>query len=387
MAQRNIKKTTEEFIMEAQQVHGNKYEYFKVNYINNKKPVTIICPIHGEFEQSPIRHLKGRGCHKCAKERIANARKGKPQMLSQTEYLDRCISKYGNRYTYEKMEYKGMHHQLIVTCRKHGEFTTEAYSFLHDEQDCPLCKREKMTKNTDEFIKEAKAVWGDKYDYSKTEYINSNSNITIICPVHGEYTQIARSHLLYGCKKCYWDKQKLTQESFINKCKKIHHDEYDYSKVEYKGSSYPITIICHNKDRFGVEHGEFRQSASHHLYSAARCPRCIESEIESTIRWFLNENNINFEQYKSFKWLNRLSLDFYLPDYNIAIECQGMQHFKPIGYFGGQRQYDKQVKNDIIKRQLCENNNIKMLYYSNLGIDYPYQVYEDLEELLKEIKK
>ena len=102
MAQRNIKKTTEEFIMEAQQVHGNKYEYFKVNYINNKKPVTIICPIHGEFEQSPIRHLKGRGCHKCAKERIANARKGKPQMLSQTEYLDRCISKYGNRYTYEK---------------------------------------------------------------------------------------------------------------------------------------------------------------------------------------------------------------------------------------------------------------------------------------------
>lgn len=148
MAQRNIKKTTEEFIMEAQQVHGNKYEYFKVNYINNKKPVTIICPIHGEFEQSPIRHLKGRGCHKCAKERIANARKGKPQMLSQTEYLDRCISKYGNRYTYEKMEYKGMHHRLIVTCRKHGEFTTEAYSFLHDEQDCPLCKREKMTKKT-----------------------------------------------------------------------------------------------------------------------------------------------------------------------------------------------------------------------------------------------
>ena len=142
----------------------------------------------------------------------------------------------------------------------------------------------------------------------------------------------------------------------------------------------PVTIIC-------PIHGEFRQSASHHLYSATRCPRCIESEIESTIRWFLNENNINFEQYKSFKWLNRLSLDFYLPDYNIAIECQGMQHFKPIGYFGGQRQHDKQVKNDIIKRQLCENNNIKMLYYSNLGIDYPYQVYEDLEELLKEIKK
>ena len=106
----------------------------------------------------------------------------------------------------------------------------------------------------------------------------------------------------------------------------------------------PVTIIC-------PIHGEFRQSASHHLYSATRCPRCIESEIESTIRWFLNENNINFEQYKSFKWLNR------------------------------------QVKNDIIKRQLCENNNIKMLYYSNLGIDYPYQVYEDLEELLKEIKK
>ena len=78
---------------------------------------------------------------------------------------------------------------------------------------------------------------------------------------------------------------------------------------------------------------------------------------------FLTEHNIKFECQKHFDWLDKQSLDFYLPDYNIAIECQGSQHFEPNEYFGGEKAFNKQIERDIRKKQLCHENNVKLLYY------------------------
>ena len=80
-------------------------------------------------------------------------------------------------------------------------------------------------------------------------------------------------------------------------------------------------------------------------------------------------------------------LDFYLPQYSIGIECQGGQHFKSVEWFGGKDGFIKTKERDERKRKLCEENGIKLLYYSNLGIEYPYEVFEDKEKLLEEIKK
>ena len=91
-----------------------------------------------------------------------------------------------------------------------------------------------------------------------------------------------------------------------------------------------------------------------------------------------------------FDWLineKHMKLDFYLPDYNVAIECQGGQHFFPVEHFGGEEVFKKQLESDSIKRKLCEEHGIKLLYYSNLDIEYPYKVFTDLNELLEEIKR
>ena len=98
--------------------------------------------------------------------------------------------------------------------------------------------------------------------------------------------------------------------------------------------------------------------------------------MENKIVNVLKKNNINFEQQKRFDWLGRQSLDFYLPDYNIAIECQGEQHFKSVDYWGGKDAYNKRKQLDLKKKKLCEKNNIKLYY-----ILYN----ENLKEKVKEI--
>jgi very-short-patch-repair endonuclease len=83
-----------------------------------------------------------------------------------------------------------------------------------------------------------------------------------------------------------------------------------------------------------------------------------------------------------------MKLDFYLQEYNVAIECQGLQHFKKIEYFEKKNDgIEGRIKRDKKKKELCEKHGIKIFYYSNCGIEYPYKVYEDLDELLKEIKE
>lgn len=92
------------------------------------------------------------------------------------------------------------------------------------------------------------------------------------------------------------------------------------------------------------------------------CPICNESHLERDVRLFLQENNIQFEYQKRFDWLGRQSLDFYLPDYNIAIECQGLQHFNEVEHFGGKEEFKKILRRDNIKNIKCFDNNIKLFY-------------------------
>ena len=107
------------------------------------------------------------------------------------------------------------------------------------------------------------------------------------------------------------------------------------------------------------------------------------------IEKLLTDNNIKFiSQYKD-KWLGRLSLDFYLPDYNIAIECQGIQHFEPVEIFGGEIKFKQTVERDIKKKQLCEDNKVKLLYFTNLDFEsfLDEKLYNNTDKIINEIKK
>ena len=237
-----------------------------------------------------------------------------------------------------------------------------------------------MTKKltTAEFVKRAREVHGDKYDYSKVNYVNANTEVCIICPKHGEFKQMPSKHLNgQGCPKCYGN-IKLNTSEFINKAREIHGNKYDYSKVEYVNANAKVCIVC-------PEHGEFWQTPAIHL-NGNGCPKCNSSKLESEIRLMLDEQGIKYNyRERKIPWLKGLELDFYILDKNIAIECQGIQHFKQIEYFGGEEAFKYTIENDSTKRKLCEENGIKLLYYSNLGIEYLYKVFENKEELLKEI--
>ena len=286
-------------------------------------------------------------------------------MKTSKQFIEESKKIHNNKYDYIKVNYNGAHKKVCIICHKHGEFWQTPANHLQGK-GCPKCKfdllHSKTTKTTEDFIKKAKIIHGDKYDYSKVEYINSTTNVCIICPEHGEFWQTPSNHLMqHGCPKCAFIKNKDVNRSnvknFIEKAKDVHGNRYDYSKVEYVNSKTKVCIICH-------KHGEFWQTPHLHL-NGCGCPNCQQSRLENKTIKILDELSINYINRcdnKYFKWLGRQHLDFYLPDYNVAIECQGIQHYKPIKYFGGEKKYKMVKKLDEIKKKKVLNNNIKLIY-------------------------
>lgn len=425
--------TKDIFIERAQKKHFGRYDYSKVEYKGAFVPVCIICPIHGEFWQKPVNHLNGNGCQACFST----------PKSSTEEFIKKAIAVYGNQYDYSKVDYHGNKTKVCVICPRHGEWWVTPNNFLRGSR-CPGCYGTPK-KTNEEFVQKAREVHGDKYDYSKVKYDGEKNRVQIICSIHGEFTQRAGSHLRgSGCPICggkvhfnrdlfikrslethsirydyskvhfskstekvciicpehgvFWQNAvyhsnggncpkcvggvKLTRESFIEKATAVHKGKYDYAKVEYKNYSTKVCIIC-------PEHGEFWQTPNNHLFGAG-CPTCPQSNLEGELRQFLIKNGIIFEQEKGFDWLRykkKLFLDFYLPGRNIAIECQGKQHFAPVDLFGGEAFFNKTLERDRIKYELCKDHGIRVLYFSNAAIDYPYPVIETFSELLEEINR
>ena len=365
------KLTIEEFIGKANKVHNGKYDYSKVEYKNSQTKVCIICDKHGEFWQTPAMHLYGNGCPKCKGEK--NGNKSRKTI---NEFLKEAKRIHGDKYDYSKVEYMNTHSKICITCPEHGEFWQTPNRHLAGD-GCPKCSGRNRT--TEEFIKIAQKIHGDKYDYSKVEYKTVGKKVCITCPEHGEFWQTPHSHLQgNNCPKCAHQSYKHTKESFVKEAQKIHGDKYDYSKVEYVNNHTNVRIIC-------PEHGEFWQTPNSHLCGRG-CPKCKESHLEREINSLLEEIEIDFEREKTFSWLkntdgNSLKLDFYLPEYNIAVECQGLQHYIPAKNMGGYNGFKRRKENDESKKKLCYEHNIPIIYYGEK------ETITNKNDFLKEIKK
>lgn len=375
------KNRLEEFIEKAEKVHKNKYDYSKVNYINSETKVCIICPIHGEFYQLPGSHINGCGCSLCSKNK----------RITKDEFIRRANIVHNNYYDYSNIEYKNTTTKIKIICPIHGEFSQLPANHLNGN-GCHTCKKlighNKLRKSNEEFINQLKEIYGDSFDYSKVNYTSSNIKVTLGCHKHGWFDQYPSQLLCKrrtSCPKCGAErggnKQSLSTEEFIKRSKEIYRDKYDYSKTEYKGHSVPVTIIC-------PEHGEYKTTPVNH-YSRSGCPYCCstKSKLEFSIKTILEENNIKFIPQMNFDWLRYKCpqyLDFYLPEYNIAIECQGIQHFIPIDYFGGEEGLINSKLRDSNKLKLCVQNGIELLYFSDNK--YEDNIIVEVEELLSIIK-
>ena len=352
------KKTKEEFIKEATEKHHGKYDYSKVEYIGALKKVCIICPEpeHGEFLQTPSNHTRGKGCPKCGQLARNDCNR-----LSKEDFIKKAKEKHGDKYNYDKVEYVNNATKVCIICPEHGEFWQTPNSHLSG-YGCTKCayedKSERRRLSKEDFIKKAHEKHGDKYDYSKVNYVDALTKVCIICPKHGEFEQTPNTHLRgCGCQKCS-GKYIPTKEEWISAANKVHGDKYDYSNVEYVNAKTKVCIIC-------PEHDEFWQTPSNHLKGKG-CPKCNLSHLERSVMNYLDEVGATYDYQKRFDWLERQSLDFYLPDYNVGIECQGGQHFFPVEHFGGNKEFKKILVRDKRKKVLCEEHGIKLMYFGNV---------------------
>ena len=194
------KLTREDFIQRVKEIHGNKYDYSKVEYINTSTKVCIICPEHGEFWQTPNKHLQGRGCPKCAQ--IERNRK---KAFTQEEFERKANAVHNSKYTYNN-DYVNDSTKIRITCPIHGDFYQSPNHHLRG-QGCPKCAIDRNTDRQrttyDDFVNMANNIHNGKYDYHKSVYVNYKTDLCITCPEHGEFWQTPDSHLHgHGCPKC-----------------------------------------------------------------------------------------------------------------------------------------------------------------------------------------
>lgn len=214
--------------------------------------------------------------------------------------------------------------------------------------------------NTKKFIDKCKEIHNDFYDYSLVDYVAYNKPVIIICPIHGIFSQKPTDHK---------DKKRGCQECGLEKAKfnkKSTKSFIDKSNIIHLNKyDYSITNYKNAKDFVDIicpKHGKFRQRASSHMRGNG-CKACNESKGELRISEILYENNVKYIREYKFDGCfnkNKLPFDFYLIDFNVCIEYDGEMHFKEIERFGGRVKLDYYIKNDNIKNKFCNDNNIKL---------------------------
>ena len=237
-------------------------------------------------------------------------------------FLRKAKIVHNNKYDYSKADYVSAKTPITIICPKHGEFVQKQYHHL-EGYGCHECTREKQLNVN--FIEQARAIHGDKYDYSKFVYTNRKVKSTIICPIHGEFEMSMGAHLSkQGCPKCGHDRMKkklsMTSDEFIAKSKSVFGDDvFDYSKVVHVNNKTPLTLIC---KKCGCE---FNTRGDNHLngHGCPNCPKPI-SQWEREVNEFIQ--SLGVETITSDrKVLEGKEIDIFIPSLNIGIECDGLR--------------------------------------------------------------
>lgn len=332
--------------------HLDSFE--KVVFSNTHEKVCVHCKLHGDYWITPKNYLKGHRCAKCAREYVSQSR-----LKDKEAIIKKANSVHNNKYNYELvLEKLFLRKKYKIICPIHGEFEQRMDCHLLGHE-CHKCSNS-YQRTQDEVIEEFRQIHGDKYDYSKVDFKGMHIKITIICPIHGEFEQTPSRHISgRGCWKCGGSK-KLTTQEFVEKANKVHNNYYNYAKTSYINSQTKVVVTC-------PIHGDFLITPNNHLKGEG-CPICKMSSLERKVEQFLNDNRIDYLRQHKWEWLihNRnMSVDFYLPKYNIAIECQGEQHFQPVDCFNGEEGFKRTTKRDELKFKQCNENNVFIYYIHN----------------------
>jgi len=286
------------------------------------------------------------------------------RLLNSDKFLLKAKEKFGDKYDYSDVEYSRMRDKVLIKCTTH-KFSFFQSPMKHLESKSGGCKYccnnlGKGGLDLKTFIEKSNYLHNFKYDYSKVDYKKSNLKIQIMCNRNGEFSQTPNSHLNgKGCPACSKNKR-FTKDELIDIFSNVHNGKYLYDLSNYKNFKSKIRVKCN-------QHGWFEVSVYCHKKGNA-CVLCSNKSLgETKISEFLDGIGIEYVRQKSFdgcKFKNKMTFDFYLPKHNTIIEYDGIQHFKPIDWFGGIESFEIQKKKDEIKNIFCKDHGIKLLRIS-----------------------
>lgn len=251
--------TQDEVIKKFIELHSDSFDYSRVKYVNMITKICIICPMHGEFWQTPGNHLKGKGCKKCANNKLSILK-----THSTIEFIEKAINIYGYRFDYSKVIYINAKTKVCIICKQHGEFWQTPDNHLSG-YGCSLCGdnnsslKQRSTKEV--FVQKAINIHGNKNDYSNVEYINNYTKVSVTCLTddHGEFWVTPNNHLRgKGCPICKASKGELAIKSVLENNNIEFEQEYiipeivSLLKYDFYLPDYRTLIEFH-----GIQHYQY----------------------------------------------------------------------------------------------------------------------------------
>ena len=301
-----------------------------------------------------------------------------PKALTQDEFIRKSRLAHGDKYSYERAVYVNTCKRVIITCPEHGDFEQLPTNHYYNKHGCPECgfaiSRKARKKNTEEFIEDAIALNGDRYDYSQVVYKNSKKKVKIICREHGVFLMRPNDHLNgVHCPKCAHPSKRKTAKQFIEDAGLVHNGKYDYSEANYKRAKVPVVIIC-------PKHGRFKQEPNYHLMGKG-CPRCNDSHGEREVAKTLESLGIDYKReywFPDCRLKMPLKFDFYfeIGGNVFLIEYDGRQHYVPLRWFGGKKKLELIKKRDKIKTDYAKENGYRL-------IRIPYTQKQDIHSIIQ----
>ena len=315
------------------------------------------------------------------------------------EFVKKAKALHGDSYDYSKVIYINSESPVIIHCNVCGDDflqTPHNHNNKTHPRGCPRCgesKSKSCCRSTKEaFIKKAISIHGDKYDYSKVNYINALTKVEILCNKCKQYFSCTPNNHLHarGCPKCSKElnskKLAFTENEFLERFKKIHGKKYTIDEINYKNQRSKIKVYCKQCKKYFI-------AIAGNLLVGHGCPYCQTSKGENEIKKWLDKNKIDYVfQYRFLDCKDKkpLPFDFFIKSYNICIEFQGIQHYEEGKRFFTisttgltiEEKYNLQKKHDKIKKNYCKNKGINFL-----EIRYDEPVEEKLENFFKNIKK
>ena len=280
-------------------------------------------------------------------------------------------------------KYDGMNKRILFKCKKCGyEWYSTPNHIINSKRTCPNCTG--TIKTNERFVKELEKL--NPNIIPKEEYKKNSEKILCKCKVCGNEWKATPNNLLSrksGCPICATKKvnenNTLTTEEFFSKAKEKKNINIEILEDEYKGYKHKLNVQCNIC-------GYKWEILPSNILNGNGCPNCRISKLENGIKNILNELKTNYiwqVKKDKFKWLKKQSLDFFLPEQNIIIECQGEQHFNPIKHFGGTNRFIDTIERDRRKNNLIKENGFKIVYV----VDKCFKKFINSNMILEEIYK